>query len=200
VTGLLIKRLLRRRHPRSRVFSQYLDGELVPSERRALEAHLLDCDGCRRDLAALSQTIDALGALNTEPTPGLADSVIAALRLEDPARNGAGGGPSNAASSPALVAGEAGRRSPGAPTANGAVVRVAGVLRYCLRRAQLRLTLPVALLAGAAISLINQGSMIFNGEVTVGMCAICALNFLVPFVALNLGLAMAVGVVRRRRT
>jgi hypothetical protein len=41
--------------------------------------------------------------------------------------------------------------------------------------------------------------MIFNGEVTVGMCAICALNFVVPFIALNLGLAIAVGVAKRRR-
>jgi anti-sigma factor RsiW len=189
----------RGRHPRSHVLSEYLDGELAPAERRALEAHLLDCHDCRLDLATLSQTIDALHALPAEPTPRLADSVIAALRLEDPARNDVATRPPSVVASPALRVVVGGQRSPGGRTHRGALVRVGGVLRYCLRRAQLRLTLPVALLAGTAISLINQGSMIFNGEVTVGMCAICALNFLVPFIALNLGLAMAVGVVRRRR-
>jgi anti-sigma factor RsiW len=195
------KTLLGRRHPRTRVFSEYLDGELAPAERRALEAHVLDCDDCRRDLASLSHTIDALHALPTESKPRLAESVIAALRDEDPARSVVATRSSNSSASPALrVLDEAVQRSPGERKQSRAALDVPAVLRYCLRRAQLRLTVPVALLAGAAISLINQGSMIFNGEVTVGMCAICALNFVVPFIALNLGLAMAVGVMNRRRT
>jgi anti-sigma factor RsiW len=182
------------------VFSQYLDGELAPTERRSLEAHLLDCHECRRDLASLSQTIDALGALPAEPGPQLADAVIDALRLEGHARDEVATHVSNPVASPALrVIGGAGQQPRAEGTRRGASARVRPLLRYCLRRAQLRLTLPMALLAGAAISLINQGGMILNGDLSVGMCVMCALNFLVPFIALNISLAMATGLATRRR-
>jgi anti-sigma factor RsiW len=182
------------------MLSQYLDGELTHTERRALEAHLLDCADCRRALATLSQTIDALHALPAEPRPQLADAVIAALRLQETVNNDLAPRRSDPMAPPGLsVVGGTGGQASRERTMRGTLVRARAVLRYCLRRAQLRLTVPTALLAGAAISLINQGNMIFNGEVTVGMCAICALNFVVPFIALNLGLAIAVGAAKRRR-
>ena len=34
----------------------YLDGEVAPSERELIQAHLAGCDACRRELAALSAT------------------------------------------------------------------------------------------------------------------------------------------------
>jgi len=60
-------------------------------------------------------------------------------------------------------------------------------LRYCFQRAQLRLTLPIALLAGVVLSLINQGGILMDGRIDLRMCAMCAANVLVPFAALNAG-------------
>jgi hypothetical protein len=57
-----------------------------------------------------------------------------------------------------------------------------------LRGGRLRLTLPIALVAGVVLSIINQGGMLFDGRIDFGMCAICAANFVVPFVALNAAL------------
>jgi hypothetical protein len=48
--------------------SAYLDGELAPAERAALDAHLRECEQCQRELAALLQTRALLRAL---PTPAL---------------------------------------------------------------------------------------------------------------------------------
>lgn len=48
--------------------SAYLDGELSPAERAALDPHLRDCEQCQRELAALRQTRALLRAL---PTPAL---------------------------------------------------------------------------------------------------------------------------------
>jgi hypothetical protein len=70
---------------------------------------------------------------------------------------------------------------------------------YCVRRPQLRLTLPIGLSVGIILSLINKGYMIFNGRVDVEMCAVCALDFVIPFIALNVGLIVATRVTRRRR-
>jgi hypothetical protein len=61
-------------------------------------------------------------------------------------------------------------------------------VRSCLRRPRLRITVPIALLAGVAVSLVNHGGMLLSGHIDAQMCAICGLDFLVPFAALNVAL------------
>ena len=93
---------LPRRHPASRVFSDYLDGDLDEGAHRALEAHLRDCARCRATLASLSATVHALGSLETDRPPGLVDSIIAALRTESPPESAGGRRPVATAALPAL--------------------------------------------------------------------------------------------------
>ena len=50
--------------------SDYLDGELAPSQRTRMEHHLGECANCRRLLAGLRQTVAALHRLTAR-----ADSV-----------------------------------------------------------------------------------------------------------------------------
>jgi anti-sigma factor RsiW len=189
-----------RRHPQAHVLSRYLDGELAPSERRRLNTHLGDCPDCRRVLDSLAHTRDGLASLPAEPRADLADSIIAALRLEAPAQDAVTKRASRAWGSPALrLVGDGARQSNGNRAYIGRRLRLRPALGYCLRRAQLRLTVPMALLVGSVLSVINQGDMIFTGRLSVGMCVTCAMNFLVPFVALNIGLVMALGVAKRRR-
>jgi hypothetical protein len=71
-------------------------------------------------------------------------------------------------------------------------------LRYCLRLSRLRLTVPIALLVGTILSLVNQGGMLMAGQIDVRMCVICGLNFLLPLVALNILLVAAASIVRDR--
>jgi tetratricopeptide (TPR) repeat protein len=47
--------------------SEYIDDELEPSERRALEAHLTECAECRTDLAALRAVVRRAGSLTDTP-------------------------------------------------------------------------------------------------------------------------------------
>jgi hypothetical protein len=47
--------------------SEYIDGELEPSERRALEAHLAGCAECRTDLATLRAVVTRAGSLTDAP-------------------------------------------------------------------------------------------------------------------------------------
>lgn len=55
-------------------FSAYLDGELAPAERSALEGHLGDCAGCRTELEQLRKTVGRLGGLRSKaPGTFLAD-------------------------------------------------------------------------------------------------------------------------------
>jgi hypothetical protein len=71
-------------------------------------------------------------------------------------------------------------------------------VRWCLRPPQLRLTLPIALLTGVVLSLVNMGGMLMHGKIDLGVCMSCALDFLVPFLALNLGLLMLLWAPRRQ--
>jgi hypothetical protein len=48
-----------------------------------------------------------------------------------------------------------------------------------------------------ALSVINQGAMLFQGQIDLGMCAMCAMNFIVPFIALNVALLMSVRLPKR---
>jgi hypothetical protein len=49
--------------------SEYLDSELDPAEREAMEAHLMDCVECAATLAQLRQVRDRARALETAPVP-----------------------------------------------------------------------------------------------------------------------------------
>ena len=63
--------------------------------------------------------------------------------------------------------------------------RARAALRYCLRRSQLRLTVPIGLLVGATLTLLNMGGPLLRGEIDLAMAAACALEFVLPFVAMN---------------
>ena len=76
---------------------------------------------------------------------------------------------------------------------------VAAGLRWCLRRRQLRLTLPIALGAGVVLSLVNIGEMLMHGRIDLGVCVSCAMDFLVPFLPLNLGLLLLLWLPCHRR-
>jgi anti-sigma factor RsiW len=84
----MIRRLLQRRrfmreHNWSHAhFSDYLDEELSPEERRRLEEHVSVCPQCRRVLATLRRTVESLMGLGEEPRRGVADGVIQRLRGE----------------------------------------------------------------------------------------------------------------------
>ncbi len=60
---------------------EYLEGNLVPSERRRTELHLEECSACSEELAGLRRVRELLRELPTpEPPPFLADAVMAQLR------------------------------------------------------------------------------------------------------------------------
>jgi anti-sigma factor RsiW len=202
----LFRRLAdRSRHARPEMLSRYLDGELTQPQRRALETHLGDCPNCRRLVESLTGTVDALGSMRTGARAGLADSVIGALRAQSPSQRALPAASARRSGSPLLtVVSDSGSDAAGqtatVPRARSTwrcILRA--FLDYCLRRPQLRLTLPLGLALGIALSLINKGYMIFNGRVDAEMCAVCALDFVIPFVALNVGLLLAARVAARRR-
>jgi hypothetical protein len=58
---------------------------------------------------------------------------------------------------------------------------------------------PIALVTGVVLSLVNMGGMLVHGRIDLGVCVSCALDFLVPFLALNLGLLMLLWAPRHRR-
>jgi anti-sigma factor RsiW len=189
-----------RRHPRSALPSRYLDADLDAQGRTALETHLSRCPRCRTELASLASTIRALGMLEPERPQGLADSIIAALRAE-PQREAAESKPSAAGGgSPALaLVPAAAQASAGDHTRKRWPREARSALRWCLRRPQLRLTLPIALIAGVVLSLVNMGGMLMHRRIDLGGCVSCAIDFLVPFLALNLGMLMLLRVPRRGR-
>jgi anti-sigma factor RsiW len=188
---------LTRRHPRGMLLSRYLEGELGIDDRRALETHLRGCARCRRVLDSLAETIRSLGSLKQEPATRVADSVIAALRADSPLQGDAHERSVGESGPPALalVLESAPPPPPGRPLRHRS--RAQAVVRCCLRRRQLRLTVSIALLTGVALSIINQGGMLFDGRIDFGMCAMCAANFVVPFVALNAALLIVLRIPAR---
>jgi anti-sigma factor RsiW len=46
--------------------TEYLDGALAPTERDRFEEHLAECEGCRRHLAQMRETIRIAGSLPPE--------------------------------------------------------------------------------------------------------------------------------------
>ena len=202
----LLRRLAdRSRHARPEMLSRYLEGELTRPQCLALERHLGDCPDCRRLLESLTGTVDALGSMREGARAGLADSVIAALRAQSPSHEALPAASAQRSGSPTLtVVPDPGHNAAGqmatAPRARSAWRGIPrALLDYCLRRPQLRLTLPLGLALGIALSLINKGYMIFNGRVDAEMCAVCALDLVIPFVALNVGLLLAIRMAGRRR-
>lgn len=79
--------------------SEYVDGELAPDERAALEAHLAVCDDCPRTLEELRLVVARAGGLDDRPPvanlwPGIAERIgrgrgasgVADLRARQAAR------------------------------------------------------------------------------------------------------------------
>jgi hypothetical protein len=60
-----------------------------------------------------------------------------------------------------------------------------------LQRRNLRRTIPIALVVGIILTLINQGSVIVAGHATIATWLRCLLNFVVPFLVSNAGLLSA---------
>jgi anti-sigma factor RsiW len=202
----LLHRLSQRsRHARPEQLSRYLDGELERDEHLSIEAHLRGCSDCRGSLESLRSAVEGLQSMRGTATNRIADSVIAALREESPDQDGR---PVLSSSSPRSLtltvvpdrAADTGEPPNAGQSASSPGARIPrALLAYCLRRPQLRLTLPLGLAVGIALSLINKGYMIFSGNVDVEMCAVCALDFVIPFLALNVGSVLATRVAGRRR-
>jgi hypothetical protein len=55
-------------HPEEQL-AGYVDGALPPHERRAVDAHLIDCARCRREVALAAGARTALGSLTEVPAP-----------------------------------------------------------------------------------------------------------------------------------
>jgi hypothetical protein len=70
-------------------------------------------------------------------------------------------------------------------------VTASEALRICGRREHLRRTIPIALVVGTILTLINQSDVILSGDATTATWVKCALNYCVPFVVSNLGLLAA---------
>ena len=74
----------------TRRISEYLDGDLTPSEAASLERHLARCAGCRRVLAdfrRIAELARARPALPSRPDlwPAIASHVLAGGRFLGPA-------------------------------------------------------------------------------------------------------------------
>lgn len=54
----------------------YIDGELRDNEAELFEAHIKECDACRRELAERREMLELIKLAGNEPTPTLHDGVI----------------------------------------------------------------------------------------------------------------------------
>jgi hypothetical protein len=61
-------------------------------------------------------------------------------------------------------------------------------IRICFRREHLRRTIPIALVVGTILTLINQLDVFIKGDATTLTWIKTGLNFCVPLVVSNLGL------------
>jgi anti-sigma factor RsiW len=182
------------------MLSRYLEDDLNARERRALESHVHGCSRCRRELASLANTVCALGSLEAVTSPGLADSIITALRSEDAQERATSRRAPDTAGLPALtVVPGAGPSSAGNRILTRWPQEARTALRWCLQRPQLRLTVPITVVAGVVLSLVNMGGMLMDGKIDLGVCLSCAADFLVPFLALNLALLMLLRLPSRKR-
>jgi hypothetical protein len=120
-------------------------------------------------LRSLAHTVRALGSMPSPPSAGLVETIISALRT----REGREAAPTFLR---AVRPGRRGRRW---------IPRGLILSRVALRRTWLRVALPIGLLLGVVLSLVNQGGMLLSGRIDVRMCVICGLDFLVPLAALS---------------
>lgn len=60
-------------------------------------------------------------------------------------------------------------------------------LAPCRQPANLRRTIPVALVVGTILTTINQADVILSGAATAGTAVKVVLNFIVPFLVSNYG-------------
>lgn len=83
IRGMLERRRFMREHRWTHAhLSDYLDQELASDQEARVEKHAGVCPQCRRVLATLRRTLQGLHALRSEPSPGVADRVIARLRSQ----------------------------------------------------------------------------------------------------------------------
>lgn len=122
-------------------------------------------------LRSIGNTVWALGSLPSPSSGGLADTIISALR----AGESRGDGPEPLAATAAIR-----------PRARRWLASRLAPLSRHPRRWSLRFTVPIAVVLGVALSLVNQGGMLLAGDIDVRMCVVCGLNFLLPFAALNI--------------
>lgn len=59
----------------------------------------------------------------------------------------------------------------------------------CLQPSTLRRTIPIALVVGSLLTLINEGDLLLAGDVSARTAVKIVLNFCVPFVVSSLGFA-----------
>jgi anti-sigma factor RsiW len=71
---------MREHHYAAERYSAYLDGDLEPTEKARVEAHVGICPECTKVLAALRRTLEGLRGLRDVEAPGVTDSVIDRLR------------------------------------------------------------------------------------------------------------------------
>ena len=77
-----IRFMLDHRYTRAHA-SEFVDGELDARDHRRVDEHAGMCPPCRRFVASLRHTVEALIGLRTQPDGGVADDVIRRLRDED---------------------------------------------------------------------------------------------------------------------
>jgi anti-sigma factor RsiW len=83
IRRLLARRRFMREHRWTHAhLSDYVDRELGDAELVRTEEHVGVCPQCRRVLATLRRTLDALRELGTERRPDLATGIIERLRDE----------------------------------------------------------------------------------------------------------------------
>lgn len=134
-----------------------------------------ECGTCRRMLWSLAETVRVLGTLRARDSSADAERMVAAiaprLKVRDDPRD----------------------ERPG----NDRRTQLRAAVRYCLQRPQLHFTVPIGLAVGASLSLANKGARLLEGQIDLGMCAVCALDFLLPFVAMNVVLLSVTRLVGR---
>lgn len=158
------------------------------------------CPRCRREFASLQRTLDALGTLEPDRPVDLAESIIEALRAEKPREVAISRQASDAVGSSVLrVVPDSGQPPVGERVLTCWPREALAAIRWCLARPQLRFTLPITLIAGVVLSMVNMGGMLLHGRIDLVVCAICTVDFLVPFLALNIGLLMLLRLAGRER-
>lgn len=153
----------------SRLFD-YRDHALPDAEQRRVGEHLCGCADCRESLVLLTVLAQQLRDARSPAPEGLADRVIAHLDTA----------PTTGRLSVVTTRGDS-----GAPR----VARVAAARGFM--RAHLRRTLAFTFAIGLAVTLVKDLGTVLDEGFTLQTCAVCGANFVAAFVALNIGLLIA---------